>query len=222
VAARLLIIGLLFVPGLAACDIGGDDGAARGAGASSPVVTAAPIDLDAAPVIRCADRHETAIPFAGPSDGDLTVGPLVLTGAAELATANPSELTPAVGRRWRHDKIGIAIAAGSRATLAVEPEDRASLGLLFVRRRPPASEPFSVRNGGAAVTFVACPASEPRFSTDDMNVGPWTEFGGELLIAEPGCYRLRVQVAGRTEAYVTQLQLGAGMCASTSASSSGR
>jgi hypothetical protein len=115
-------------------------------------------------------------------------------------------------------KIGFSLRAGTRATLVVPPAYREMIGLEYahsVRHAdpPPGLDgPFTLRNGGAAVRFEACPANEPAFSYAGA-VGEWTPFSGGFFVARPGCYPIELHVAGRSEPYRRNLPFGGVSCA---------
>ena len=167
------------------------------------------LELRGAPQVRCAQRNEAPGMLDEPGPADIRLGPLRLQRAADLATLNPSEFYPKPGKQWGYHKVGVAVAADARVTLATDPTARERFGLFYAKPEP--SPPFTVRNGGAAVRFSGCAASEPLHSKVGT-VGDWTHFGGELLFTGPGCYQLIAHDTRRREWHSAVLRLGAVAC----------
>lgn len=191
----------------AGCDHAGNDAARPKA--AQRAVDVSRLDLRGAPVVGCAERNEAPGIAERPGPTDLRLGPVLLYRATELAALNASEFFPELGEEWAQHKVGVAVAAGARVTLATHPTARSRLGLAYAKPAP--SPPFTVRNGGAAVSFSGCPATEPLRSRAG-NVGKWTHFGGELLYSGPGCYRLVARDARRRQWHSALLRLGAVAC----------
>lgn len=132
--------------------------------------------------------HRRVEPAADPALG-LPLGPLVLLVPAEGSTTGaPSPVTV---------KLPVAMLAGAVATVRVAP-------------------PAELRAGGEArrartVTYVGCPADEPRFSARRRPVGPFTGFAGDLRAPARGCVRLAAWTPGGVPLR-TGIPLGGARC----------
>jgi hypothetical protein len=147
----------------------------------------------APPAVGCPDHIEGDGPLPGPDRArDVVRGPLALLGAREIQRHRVP-----IGRYGV--RLGILLAAGHEATIAVHPESRevAQLEYRFEGGR---------RVAEPQVAFRACEGDEPRFSGPGR-VGPRTIWAGGLRVRRPGCVRLEIAVDGAA-ADVVRLPFG--------------
>lgn len=197
-----------------------------------------------AEVVRdCGSRGE---PSGRPARGSIAVGPVSFPGGFH---ASPPSLfasrTEQVGfRRYlrgrrgrtlpaperRHLarlaethhaplKIGLHVRVGTRAVLAIAPQDRRHAAFLYgngLDDRPVGRQvgPYwSVRvsDGQAAIALEACDATEPRFSGPGT-VGPYTAFPGAAVVAGARCVTFQVWIEGDAQPFEKTLPFGVSSC----------
>jgi hypothetical protein len=98
-------------------------------------------------------------------------------GASVLAS-QPSESLPAdVQVRIKgRPRVALVLRAGTRATLVLPEAGRAHAALAYAKP-PRLRPPFTIANGGLAVRFGACAASQ-KARTYEGNLGRWALYPG--------------------------------------------
>jgi hypothetical protein len=138
----------------------------------------------AGPVEDCRSRSEASFgrPFEDPRN--VVVGPLVLVGGAEFTS-------PSVVRSVKGQKYPVLVRAGHRVQIVVPLEARRFARLGY---GPLPQGEITMEEAHEAVTFVACPASEPSYSQPLQTVGETTFWSGFVVADEPHCLPLDVYV----------------------------
>jgi hypothetical protein len=129
--------------------------------------------------VGCEQHIEGSGPIAADPARDIVRGPLAFLGGRVVQRHR----MPMGNGQMR---LGVLLAAGHRATVAVAPESREHVALqhrLEGSERPP----------DLSVDFVPCDPSAPRFGGEGT-VGPATAWAGGLLVRQPTCARLLVWV----------------------------
>ncbi len=139
-----------------------------------PVVRQAAVeDYDAAPLRTCGSRTENGRKQRGPSAEDVRIGQGYFQGAAVLASQPSESLPPNVQVRI---KVALVLPAGTRATLVLSKAGRGHAALAYAKP-PRLRPPFTIANGGLAVRFGACAASQ-KARTYEGNLGRWALYPG--------------------------------------------
>lgn len=120
-----------------------------------------------------------------PTKDDVDVGPVTFynVGQAARTTATFFER-----RDGGYPTYKTVIAVKASATVTIVADESRRLGFNYDKSGDFVAE---LANVPSAVTFEACPPSEPRFSGDG-SVGATTEFNGGFVSAGPGCRSFRV------------------------------
>jgi hypothetical protein len=120
-----------------------------------------------------------------PTKEDVDVGPVTFYN---LRAASRQPATFYERRDGGYPTYKTVISVKASTTVTIVADDPRRLGLNYDKSGDFVAELVDVPS---AVTFEACPPSEPRFSGDG-SVGATTEFNGGFVSAGPGCRSFRV------------------------------
>lgn len=166
-----------------------------------------------APTRPCSSRVEVTSSLGPPRQRiDVAIGPVYFAGLARVTRMMADEFTPRAGKRYVEAKAPLVIRAGAAVTISIIAPRGEQAGLAYAKPAPD-TPPFTIANGGRAVTFRPCKPSQPRF-TDDGQVGRQTIFSGGFLIRGSTCVVIRIHTQdGRR--YRERVPFGAGACDSS-------
>ena len=145
--------------------------------------------------VGCDQRSMFRFPAAPPNPSTVSVGPLTLLNAGQVAASTLAE--------YGGDKVPALVRPGHRVTIALSPADRGEVSLGF---GPLPQGEVTVRDGHPAVTFVACAADEPSGSSLDGE--PVTFWMGFVMAERPRCAELEVWVDDEPMPRTVTLALG--------------
>ena len=149
----------------------------------------------------CSSRSEGTFrrPFRDPHN--LVVGPIAFVGGADFAS-------PSVVRSVGGQKYPVLVRTGRTVTVRV-PKQARGFARLGYGSLPQGK--VRLEDGHAEVTFHACPAEEPAYSSGGT-VGSFTFWSGFVLTDAPHCVPLDVYIDGAQNPRRIALELGVRPC----------